>query len=42
MDRYVLAIIATFAAVFIANGVMLYSALQNPVSIEASYEEEAR
>jgi hypothetical protein len=42
MDRWVLAIVGTFAVVFLANGVMLFAALNNPVSIEASYEEEAR
>lgn len=42
MDRYVWAIILTFAAVFLANGILVWAALSNPASIVESYETETR
>lgn len=42
MDRYVWAIILTFAAVFLANGILVWAALSSPVSIVESYETETR
>lgn len=42
MDRWVVGIIAGFALMFFVNGLLVWLALDEPLEIDASYEQEAR
>ena len=41
-DRWLLGIILGFAAVFTANGLIIYVSTQTPDAVEPSYTAEAR
>ena len=38
MDRWVLGLLAAFATVFVANGILLYLAVDNAPQVVESYE----
>ena len=38
MDRWIAGLLLAFLAVFVANGILVYAALENPVQVVESYE----